>query len=362
MCLTAALFRCSGLDDNGDSGESRPGILRAHFTPDESKLILRTTGGKLLSFDRVSREFRVISNSVDGYDTWISPSGRFGVKALERVVRDFETGIDHPIEPGEEVDVLGFVPGADDLLFFHRTDRRWIRRAAPSGAVRWDLPDPDGPRQGARAVWSPSGKKALLEAAGWCKLLDAEQGVFVALNPDFSCWGTMTVIFDDEDRGFVFERRSPHEAVKPLYYDLRSHEVTELEQPLRLVSLSTQLDRLWAFDGLTFQERQVSSRFEVRNEQDMTCGKTLRPTGTSWFVWACDRRQLQVMHVTDVTNRGSLRPMGIMFERFGHGVLVGSASGEWVAHSENGYLQILATKDFGNPAPEFIAAPLPDER
>jgi hypothetical protein len=353
-CLTATLSRCSGLHDGATSSESHPGILRAQFTPDERKLVLRTTEGKVLSFDRISREFRVISNSVYGYDTWISPSGRFGIGEMQRVVRDFESGVDHPIEP-EDVDVLGFTPNADDLLLFHRTGRRWVRRAAPSGVIRWELPDPDGPRQGARAIWSSSGTKALVEAAGWCKLLDVEQGAFVPLNPDFSCWGAMSVIFDDDDLGFALERRSPHEPVSPLYYDLRSQEVTELEL-VRLVSLSVKRDRLWGLSGLSFQERRISSRFEVVQEREMSCGMTLRPTGTDWFLWACDRKQLQVMHVAN----GFLRPIGMVFERFGHGVLISSRSGEWVAHSENGYLQILATKDLGGPAPNFIAVPLPD--
>jgi membrane dipeptidase len=58
-------------------------IRRGQFTPDEEKLLLVMVDGRLLSFDRKTREFLTLSASVEGFDARISPSGRYGTDTLD---------------------------------------------------------------------------------------------------------------------------------------------------------------------------------------------------------------------------------------------------------------------------------------
>jgi hypothetical protein len=79
-------------------------VSYAHFTPREDELILRMMDGRLLALAVDSRELRTIAVSTDGYNSWISPSGRFGV-GLHRI-RDFERGRTRSLGDRFTMDIL----------------------------------------------------------------------------------------------------------------------------------------------------------------------------------------------------------------------------------------------------------------
>jgi hypothetical protein len=331
---------------------AEPAVSYAHFTPREDELILRMMDGRLLALALDSRQIRTIALSTDGYNSWISPSGKFGVGLHE--IRDFKSGTSRSLGDRFTTDVLGFTPGADDLLLYRKQPPRFVRESAETGEVLWELADPEGPRSIWKGNWSSSGGMILIDGSG-CKLIDARKGRFVPLHPDFGCAGMFYAVFDDDDQAFAGARRSPHlEVLYPFFYDLRTHQFVDIESRVDPVSLSIARDRLWTTNNVSFQERRLEAPFAVLRET-ANCVKRLRPKGAEWFLLGCGPKYLQAMRLTD----GSMHPIGALFERFSHGVLVASPSGKKIAHSEGGKLQILLTQDLDDPAPAFIVVALP---